>query len=111
MNVRERPILFSAPMIRALLAGKKTQTRRVMDTDCVEDQVPDDEGFEPGLPPDEDLWFGCETGGRTLISRCPYGKAGDRLWVKETHQFIGRSDMKIHGNRKRPLEPSEVVPV
>lgn len=51
----ERPILFSAPMIRALLDGKKTQTRRVP-------WSPQHDGWVP----------------------CPYGGPGDRLWVKET---------------------------
>ena len=60
--MKERPILFSASMVRALLAGTKTQTRRV-----VHDR------YLVGGPPVE-----------ILLKKCPYGQAGDWLWVKET---------------------------
>lgn len=60
---RERPILFSAPMILALLAGTKTQTRRVCKLD-----------YRSAMPDDEL---------RSLLACCPYGKPGDRLWVRE----------------------------
>jgi hypothetical protein len=79
--MRERPILFSAPMVRAILEGRKTQTRRVM--------KPQPEGF----------WGSMEyafAGGvlqcvatrdgkpRDHYIACPYGIPGDRLWVRET---------------------------
>jgi hypothetical protein len=73
--MRERPILFSGPMIRALLDGTKTQTRRV-----VKPQPDKDEWSEP-------YWF---VGGFRLRAgnpnplNCPYGVPGDRLWVRET---------------------------
>lgn len=76
--VRERPILFSAPMVRAILEGRKTQTRRVMKPQPL------------GAPPK----IGCHEldGGRYGFFdeerdfACPYGAPGDRLWVKETWQ-------------------------
>lgn len=58
--VRERPILFSGPMIRAILDGRKTQTRRVI------------------KPQPVGAWA---APGKTA---CPYGVPGDRLWVRET---------------------------
>lgn len=58
--MKERPILFSAPMIRALIDGRKTQTRRVVKTALIKDI------------PGTGQWD------------CPYGLAGDRLWVRET---------------------------
>lgn len=62
---RERPILFSAPMVRALLAGTKTQTRRI-----------EKASFPLGWgKPDERALF---------VRGCPYGVPGDRLWVRET---------------------------
>ena len=64
----ERPILFSGPMVRALLAGTKTQTRRVFKT------------RNGGVwPHPNDL-----PGMQQVLRTCPYGRPGDRLWVRET---------------------------
>ena len=71
----ERPILMSAPMVRSILAGKKTQTRRIV------------KGQYSGLPHmvGDDVAF-LDKGRRTgPDQRCPYGVPGDRLWVRETH--------------------------
>ena len=68
----ERPILFSAPMVNAILAGTKTQTRRVVKEayhGCLTGDCPHDAQFQ------------CDAELRAL---CPYGKPGDRLWARET---------------------------
>jgi hypothetical protein len=57
---KERPILFSGPMVRAILGGRKTQTRRVVKPQEHAEQWPA---------------CGCAS---------PYGRPGDRLWVRET---------------------------
>lgn len=84
----KRPILFSAPMIRAILAGTKTQTRRVLKPQPTHPHfggrlpfmlVPDDEG--------EDLYLHSSCLGAAI--RCPYGQPGDRLWVRDTHMDLG----------------------
>jgi hypothetical protein len=62
----ERPILFSAPMVRAILEDRKTQTRRIVKN------------------PEE---YGCQLPCANAIGG-PYGKAGDLLWVKETHRLL-----------------------
>jgi hypothetical protein len=70
-ETKERPILFSAPMVRAILEGRKTVTRREVKKPAALDYLA--AGFEPAflaLPGNADL--------------CPYGKPGDRLWVRET---------------------------
>jgi len=65
--VKERPILFSGPMVRALLDGRKTQTRRIVKPQHVA-YIDEHQGFrEP-----------CNA------EVCPYGAPGDRLWVRET---------------------------
>jgi hypothetical protein len=85
--MRERPILFSGPMVKALLAGTKTQTRRVVkpqppaDTDYL--IVNEDPGGEGSLCISK--WEGGEFGpGVDPWRRCPYGQPGDRLWVRES---------------------------
>ncbi len=69
--IKERPILFSGPMIRAILEGSKTQTRRVIKPQ-----------------PESDInavWFDEAWQWATTDSRrqCPYGEPGDQLWVRE----------------------------
>lgn len=75
--MRERPILFSGPMMRAILDKRKTQTRRPVKPQPVAvangTTMPWD-----GDP--EDLFRLLEKIGRT----CPYGAPGDRLWLRET---------------------------
>lgn len=81
--MRERPILFSAPMVRAILAGTKTQTRRVCkpaQNEALCEIVGPFNG--DGMPDDSGPWFGDAEG--DLKFRCPYGQPGDRLWVRET---------------------------
>jgi hypothetical protein len=75
MNVR--PILFSAPMVRALLEGRKTQTRRVMKT---QPTYVDDGGRTGAV-------IGKYAG--HVGSLCPYGWIGDLLWVRETFASSG----------------------
>lgn len=73
----ERPILFSAPMVRALLDGTKTQTRRAMRHQVVAPGIV--QMARPGY---------CEIinehGVHIPGFSCPYGQPGDRLWVRET---------------------------
>lgn len=77
-----RPILFSGPMVRAILLGKKAQTRRVIkdvSADC-----------DLMLPAGDGWWQQCyrdDQGAihsKSWLTKCPYGKPGDRLWVRET---------------------------
>ena len=73
MSAREKPILMSAPMVRALLAGTKTQTRRALRDGT-------------WLDPKAGVIRMCSvalgvTGFQTVP--CPYGQPGDRLWVRE----------------------------
>jgi len=75
-NVKERPILFSAPMVRAILDGRKTVTRRPVKGLST--------SFAVTTAADESPLNGvCWNVGGPII-RCPYGKPGDRLYVRET---------------------------
>lgn len=73
--MRERPILFSAPMVRALLADTKTQTRRVVKEPSW--ALPGSLHLFNGLP-----WADDPLRGNRDVA-CPYGQPGDRLWVRE----------------------------
>ncbi|MEX3764495.1 hypothetical protein [Paraburkholderia phenoliruptrix] len=78
----EHPMLFTGEMVRAILGGSKTQTRRI-----VKKQPPD--GW------DRNCWYSAPVWGWTAQQtpasqwhtvRCPFGEPGDRLWVRETWQ-------------------------
>lgn len=96
---KERPILFSGPMIRALLDGSKRQTRRVVKgTNGII-------GPLGGLGfPDKSLRGITEfRGGQPLYDMCPYGVVGDRLWVRETWYD------NIMNRAEHPTEPFDEV--
>jgi len=85
--MKERPILMSAPMVRALLAGTKTQTRRAL-----KQQPQLSANHEPIRPESRGghSWVFMVHTDRpsyqfaTGDTRCPYGQPGDLLWVRET---------------------------
>ncbi len=79
--MKERPILFSAPMVRAILAGTKTQTRRVVKPQP--NQISQRYGDIEQSEKYSDEWFQWDGGERGESFTCPYGAAGDRLWVRE----------------------------
>ncbi len=85
---RERPILFSGPMVRAILDGRKTVTRRVMapQPTWINEAAGSYVSRASGrfyAPRDEWLHW---RGERVTPNdpRCPFGQPGDRLWVRET---------------------------
>lgn len=108
--VREHPILFSGPMVRAILAGEKTVTRRVVKPQppmgcaylinangsaalCVDEEsarsgMRKSTRFVPPTPRSKDHRL-----------PCPYGASGDRLWVRETwlpHEFDDGADIATY---------------
>lgn len=86
--MKERPILFSGPMVRALLAGTKTQTRRVVNApttsgsfvcSCNRDGIAEvNFGLDDTKPNGNLQWH-----------RCRYGTRGEYLWVRESHYIVG----------------------
>jgi len=76
--MKERGVLFSGEMVRAILDGRKTQTRRVIRPQPIGGcggAIYNPSAFEP----DRGWYF---DGGGKL--KCPYGKPGDLLWMRET---------------------------
>lgn len=114
-QIKARPILFSAEMVRAILAGRKKQTRRVINPQPnawvgrTQERV--------GVPykstqkkPHKNLFIWEEDNGdRYEPIKCPYGQPGDRLYVRETWanlnadfptvapHFVYRADNQDHG--------------
>ena len=76
----ERPILFSAPMVRALLDGSKTQTRRAVKFNIA--------GRVGKL---SNQWH-IESPG--VVNLCPYGQPGDHLWVRERFKDVCSGQIK-----------------
>lgn len=71
-EMKERPIIFSGPMVQAIIEGRKTQTRSIVkDSAWV---------FDGELMPDGTGGCGYEID----FKKCPYGIPGDHLWVRET---------------------------
>ena len=98
--MKERPILFSAPMVLAILGGRKTQTRRkIKDT---------------GLYAIDDRYHGSDVAQRErecLATRCPYGQPGDRLWVRETFaDLLGTGIERITGDHGRYAYAADTPP-
>ena len=79
--IKERPILFSGPMVRAILEGRKTVTRRIVNPQPVKNG-PFWElygaGWSDGMTKVLCVY------GHSLSTRNPFGQEGDRLWVRET---------------------------
>jgi len=87
---KERPILFNGAMVRAILAGQKTQTRRAVKVPPAFDFIggAGDDQDDPrnwGAEDENGLWWALAAGPDTdRVLACPYGQPGDRLWVRET---------------------------
>lgn len=115
--MKERPILFSAPMVKALLAGTKTQTRRIVGLDTLKRS--DTPGYDwtwRGQAPIRSIaqqrrhpggcWQDVPDG--ALLRLCPYGAPGNQLWVRETWcqaswDAVGEQDPE--GDDGRPRGP------
>lgn len=115
-QVKERPILFSAPMIRALLDGKKTQTRREIVSRkkaapyFVLYERREHSGFWPVYSADGERGHYLDDQGHDIEEQiaCPYGQPGERLWVREA--FIHEpADYCWEASVSIPCRPSHTV--
>ncbi|CAH1044519.1 hypothetical protein [Halomonas sp. TD01] len=122
---KERPILFNAAMVRAILNGHKTQTRRAMKpqpavhvdhfrhvTTCARTGRMDWQACNKAKKPV--YAFKKKPCFVTEIAQCPYGQPGDRLWVRETWGVVSHS-FDANGERSqyqpdRPATPIQEMP-
>ena len=92
----ERPILFSAPMVRAILDGHKTQTRRIL------------KGSTEFKGPYSRAYLNQHRNAPGWANICPHGKVGDTLWVRETGV---KFPLAAPTNRQKPFIFAHDVPV
>lgn len=101
--MKERGMIFNGEMVRAILDGRKTQTRRVMKVQ------PDTPEFglrriiESSIANEIGMYFWSQEDARGIKARskqfsCPFGDVGDRIWVRETWAEAGASapDLKLY---------------
>ncbi|HAS0926936.1 TPA: hypothetical protein ACPZVC_004488 [Enterobacter hormaechei subsp. xiangfangensis] len=90
----ERGMIFNSEMVRAILDGRKTQTRRII-KDCTVGRDPISKFIQIGK-----RFIGCypEDVPELIRECCPYGVPGDRIWVRETWAEAGASapDLKLY---------------
>lgn len=116
--MKERPILFSGPMVRALLAGTKTQTRRIIKPQPVPIQQAVHERLMAGLYYHNDFaWHRCA--GVTTISNkpngpdswardfSPFGQPGDQLWVREAHAIVPSTAYRCSSGVHQIVNPGD----
>lgn len=94
-EIKEKPILFNGEMVRALLDGSKTMTRRVI-------KNPDYFGCLTGDCPHMDQKL-CD---EAMAKESPYGQKGDQLWVRETFAIECNADLQdVYTEPDNPLGP------
>jgi hypothetical protein len=96
MPDNEKPIIFSASMIKAILNGSKTQTRRVVNPQPFLETGGDGLRywlFRSPTHPEQSAW---KDGDEPYWTSCPYGRVGGRLWIRETFYAYGK--YRLTGN-------------
>jgi hypothetical protein len=99
--MKETPVLFNTEMVKAYQQGRKTQTRRLKGLGKINENP--DAWHYIGNTKDLEIWHPSDAkfpnqpwfewreggpGGTSFICQCPFGQAGDRLWVRETWRGI-----------------------
>ncbi len=79
--MKEKPIIFNSEMIRAILDDRKTQTRRI-----VKPQPSKENHISWGIS-ERPFWYEMHRSFVVQEIKCPYGKLGDRLWVRESFGY------------------------
>ena len=115
----ERGMIFNAEMVRAILDGRKTQTRRIMKPQ----PEPCPRGghwwpsnvFKTMLHVEEEMQNGKGGWGGLVGDACPFGDVGDRIWVREAYRFpaslddvspTGVGEMAVATGYRKPWAPT-----
>lgn len=117
--MKERGMIFNGEMVRAILDGRKTQTRRIMKPQ----PEPCPRGghwwpsnvFKTMLHVEEEMQNGKGGWGGLVGDACPFGDVGDRIWVREAYRFpaslddvspTGVGEMAVATGYKKPWAPT-----
>lgn len=99
--MKERPILFTGEMVRAILEGRKTQTRRLFKPGSEILYRPQTAVYPVSFRHHRtSLWHDFKSVDELIAKFCPYGKPGDRLWVRET--FALETNFNLASNDDYP---------
>lgn len=103
-TVKERPILMAVPSVRAILAGKKTQTRRALTPQPIPNDRDDvwDWYGRPRAGLTVPRWLGAISPGPPVVHNLPspYGHPGERLWVRENWRVRGGTTTDFEGESR-----------
>jgi hypothetical protein len=97
-EIKERPMLFSSPMVQAVVSGNKTQTRRVVKLPKKARWGTD---YDGQVVFDDGSTFGCEMAVDEMS--CHYGRIGDRIWVRETFSAVVNIGTDKNGDTAKDL--------
>jgi hypothetical protein len=99
--MKERPIIFSDPMVPLILRVIKTMTRRTRGLEMVNINP---EARIGAVNSHDDVWdFVMHDGGSQRGIKCPYGKPGDQLWVRESFWAYGKWEQR-YSEKKQWME-------
>lgn len=95
--MKERPILFKGEMVKAVLDGSKTQTRRIIKLTNIKRNPDNDKWYKDKIwswRVKNGLWTDHTEEG--LLQKCPFGQIGDRLWVRETYHPLDNKGAALY---------------
>ncbi|MEQ9769423.1 hypothetical protein ABRQ03_00980 [Pectobacterium jejuense] len=113
--MKERGIIFNAEMVRAILDGRKTQTRRIIKNQPFDrswsrhdHQIEIISGRAENGDEVDGLYAYTKSTGGTWSAKCPFGQPGDRLWVRETFNGFWLDDDVIQEIKDAISKASEL---
>lgn len=112
-SVKERPIIFSTPMVKAILENRKTQTRRIIKPQPKENTIRMYAEETIDFSAKTDRWYAeyLDNGRQWTDSgttTCPYGTIGDALWVRETfYECVNNNDRIHYAANRQPIQNTE----
>jgi hypothetical protein len=110
--MKERPILFNGAMVRAILEGRKTQTRRVIKVQPESNEFGISRVVESSKKGDEGKYFWSISDAtgfkkRSSLFNSPFGNVGDRLYVREAFAIVPRTAYAMSDGVQQTINPDD----